>query len=223
MTAIGNASRHVPHRRKQAASAIAGGMVAVLGVAAIASSGGGAAGAATTYTTHASGRFLSGTIAGNNLDVLAGIEGESATNPHGGPRVVNKNSLKAELLDKAIEIPLQDGLQLPGLNVLHLGAVAQYAEANPTGKAIGAAGAVADNGGIGVGGTNGVPADATLALSGLGGKDLAALLNVKAIVGAISAHAQQAPGAHGAQRGTYEIAGLRLEIDLPFLADLLGP
>ena len=225
MTATGNASPRnlTSPRRGRTVSAVAGGLVAVLGTAAIASSGGGAAGAATTYTTHASGRFLSGTIAGTNLDAVAGIEGESATNPHGGPRVVNKNSLKAELLNGAIEIPLQNGLQLPGLDVLHLGAVAQYAEANPTGKAIGAAGAVADNGGIGLGGTNGVPADATLDLSGLGNGALAKVLNVKAVIGAISAHAQQAAGADGKQTGTYEIAGLRREIDLPFLADLLKP
>jgi hypothetical protein len=195
----------------------------VLGVAAIASSGGGAAGAATTYTTHSSGRFLSGTIAGNSLDIVAGIEGESATNPNGGPRVVNQNSLKAELLNNAIEIPLQDGLQLPGLNVLHLGAVAQYAEANPSGEAIGAAGAVADNGGIGLGGTHGVPANATVNLAGLGGKKLAKVLNVQATVGAISARAHQASGADGKQTGDYEIAGLRLELDLPLLADLLKP
>ncbi len=224
MTATGNALHRIsPNRRKQGVSAVAGGLVAVLGVAAIASSGGGAAGAATTYTTHASGRFLSGTIAGNNLDILAGIEGESATNPHGGPRVVNQNSLKAELLNKAIEIPLQNGLQLPGLNVLHLGAVAQYAEANPSGKAIGAAGAVANNGGIGLGGTHGVPADATLNLAGLGGRALADVLNVKAVIGAISARAHQASGGHGKQTGDYEIAGLRLELDLPLLADLLKP
>jgi hypothetical protein len=211
-------------RSRRAVSTVAGGLVAVLGVAAIASTGGGAAGASTTtYTTNASGRFLSGTIAGNSLDVIAGIDGESATNPHGGARVVHQNSLNAELLNGAIKIPLQKGLQLPGLNVLHLGAVAQYAEADPSGEAIGAAGAVANNGGIGVGGTKGVPSDATLDLSGLGNGPLAKVLNVKATVGAISAHAHQAAGADGKQTGQYEIAGLRLELDLPFLAQLLQP
>jgi hypothetical protein len=217
------ATSHRDSRSRQAASVVAGGLVAVLGVAAIASSGGGAAGASTSYTTHASGRYLSGTIGGNSLDTIAGIEGETATNPHGGSRVVHRNSLNAEVLDGATEVPLQNGLQLPGQGVLHLGAVAQYAEADPTGEAIGAAGAIADNGGIGVGGTKGAPSDATLDLSGLGGKNLASLLNLKATIGAISAHAHQASGGHGKQTGNYEIAGLRLELDLPKLADLLKP
>jgi len=81
---------------QQAVSAVAGGLDAVLGVAAIASSGGGAAGAATTYTTHASGRFLSGTNAGQQLDIVAGIEGETPRTRTAGA-VVNQNSLKAEL------------------------------------------------------------------------------------------------------------------------------
>jgi len=206
--------------RSRSARVVAATMAAGLTVGVIATSGGGGAGAATTYSTTATGRFLSGTIAGLNLDTVAGIEGESAANKY-GPTVTNKNSLVAEVLNKAIELPLQDGLQLPGLNILQLGAVSQYAQASPDGSALGASGAVDSNGGIGVGGSDGAPTGtATLDLSGLGGADLAKLLNVKATIGAISARAKQA-AAGGKQSGEYNIASADLELDVPIIANLL--
>jgi hypothetical protein len=208
--------------RSRAVRLVAGTMVAGLTIGAVATAGGGAAGAATTtYSTTASGRFLSGTIADKSLDSVAGLTGESAANKF-GPTVTKKNDLNLELLNNALTIPVQGGIQLPGFNLLKLGALSQYASASPTGAALGASGAVDSNGAIGAGGTSGAPTGtASLDLSGLGGAALASLLNVKATVGAISARAKQAAGADGKQTGTYDIASLDLELDVPVLANVL--
>lgn len=182
--------------------------------------------------SQATGRYLSGSIAGTNLDTIAGIEGESATNPADpGP---NKNSLNAELLNKAIQLPFKDGLQLPGLGAIELGAVSQYAAANGDGSALGASGTVDSNGGIGVGGSNGVPkGGATIDLAGLPGAKAVsdALGDLKLTIGAVSARATQVkngstqadPSAScvtkpynrvsdPSQAGQYEIAGLTIDL-----------
>jgi hypothetical protein len=177
-------------------------------------------GAATTPVSQSTGRFLTGTIGGTNLDTLAAIKGEAAQNDGSVAAVTNANSLNASVLNDAIKIPLADGLQLPGLDILQLGAVAQYAQALGTGAAHGASGAVDNQGGIGVGGANGVPSgNATLDLTGLGGGAVSdTLVGLKAEIGAISATAEQAAGVGGVQGGDYNIAGLKLHLNAPVLA-----
>ena len=178
---------------------------------------------ATSFTSFASARFLSGSIAGTSLDTIAGIQGESAVDSS-GVTVTNANSLDAELLDDAIKIPLANGLQLPGLDILKLGAASQYASARADGSAVATSGAVLSNGGIALGGTAGVPANATLDLSGLGGAALSGTLgNLKLTVGALSAQAQQESGMHGAQAGAYQIANLDLSLTSPLLSGILDP
>ena len=244
MTATGNPSHGTsrPSGRRQALSAVAGGLVAVLGVAAIASSGGGAAGAAEPLS-QATGRFLSGSVGGTSLDVVAGIEGEKASYPgNPGP---NQNSLNVELLNKAIELPFGDqGLQLPDPTngAVQLGAVAQYAKANQDGSALGASGAVDSNGGIGVGGSKGVPtggATIDLSSSPLLAPIAAQLANLKLTIGAVSARASQVaigetqkdPSANcvngpyhrvseNSQAGNYKIAGLGIDLTSPLLANI---
>jgi hypothetical protein len=215
---------------------------AALTAGAIATAGGGSAGAATPLS-HATGRFLSGNVGNQSLDVLAGINGESATNP--GDPGPNQNSLDAELLNNALKIPLgANGLQLPDptSGAIELGAVSQYAKANANGSALGASGAVDSNGGIGVGGSNGVPkGGATLDLSGSQALSAvtSALADLKLTIGAVTARAQQAaigktladPSAGCSngpysrvsdkdQAGSYDVASLTLDLNSPLLAQV---
>ncbi len=180
--------------------------------------------AAQSPVSQSRGRFLTGQIGGTSLDTIAAIQGEQAAN-YGGADVLHYNSLDASALDGAIKLPLTGALQLPGGNVLHLGAVNQIARASGDGSALGASGAVNNSGGVAVGGSNTVPpADASLDLSGLGGSSVASTLgNLKLTIGALSAIADQAGGTNGAQTGKYNIAGLSLDLTSPALANVTGP
>lgn len=220
-------------------SLVAAGTAAVVTAGAIASAGGGSAGASTPIS-QSTGRFLSGSIAGTSLDVLAGIGGERAAVPgNSGP---NTNSLNVELLNNAIQLPFQKGLQLPGLGAITLGAVSQYASAHGDGSGLGASGAVDSNGGIGVGGSGGIPTGgATIDLAGLTGAKAAtdALGDVKVTIGAVSARASQvASGKTQAdpnascvtgpysriggkdQAGSYNVAGLTIDLKSPLVAQV---
>ena len=116
-----------------------------------------AASAAPTPVSQATGRFLSGSIGGTDLDKLVAVKGENAANT-GGSAVTNQHSLNATLLNAQL-LNLPNGIQLPGGGVIKLGAVNQYAQANNTGGAHGASGAVTNSGAIGLGEQNGSPQD----------------------------------------------------------------
>jgi hypothetical protein len=185
---------------------------------AIAMMPGGGANASPTPVSQAAGRFLSGAIGGSDLDNLIAVKGESAMNT-GGPSVTHQHSLSASLLNHQL-LNLPDGLQLPGGGVLELGAVDQYARANPDGSAHGASGAVTNSGAVGLGGGSAPQSDATLDLAGASG--LASLLgDVKASVGALAATADQKSGKNGAQSGDYELASLELQLTSPALASAI--
>ncbi len=212
----------------------------VLTVAAIASAGGGSAGAAAPVSQSA-GRFLSGSVGGTSLDVVAGIEGESAEYP--ADPGANKNSLNVELLNSALTLPFgSSGLQLPDptSGAVQLGAVSQYAVAHKDGSALGASGAVDGNGGIGVAGSNGVPTGgATLDLgsSPLLSPIASAVADLKVTIGAVAARATQAAfdksvadksasctnGGYNRvsaddQTGEYNIAGLSVDLTSALLS-----
>lgn len=178
--------------------------------------------AATTPASQATGRFLIGTIGGTDLATLAAIQGEAAQSF--GTKVLRYNSLDASALNGAVQLPLTNVLQLPGGGVISLGAVGQYAEANPDGSALGASGAVGNSGGIGIGGQNGTPpSNATLNLAGLGGSSVASTLgNLQLSIGALAARAQQAAGLPGTQHGSYQIASLTLDLTAPQLGALIN-
>ncbi|MDQ2839066.1 MAG: choice-of-anchor G family protein [Actinomycetota bacterium] len=178
--------------------------------------------AATAPVSQATGRFLTGTIGGTDLATLAAVQGEAAQSF--GTKVLRYNSLDASALNGAVQLPLTNVLQLPGEGVISLGAVGQYADANPDGSALGASGAVGNSGGIGIGGQNGTPpSNATLNLAGLGGSAVANTLgNLQLSIGALAARAQQAAGLPGTQRGSYQIAGLTLDLTAPQLAALIN-
>jgi hypothetical protein len=164
--------------------------------------------------SQATGRFLSGSIGGTDLDNVIAVHGESAVNTGGAP-VTHQHSLSASLLSQQL-VNLPDGLQFPAGGVLELGGANQYANANPDGSANGASGAVTNSGAIGLGG-GASQSDATLDLAGA--SDLASLFgDVKATVGALAATAHQADGKDGAQSGSYELGSLDLELTSPALA-----
>src|SRR5882672_7463485 len=84
------------------------------------------ASAAPTPVSQATGRFLSGSIGGTDLDNLVAVKGEAAENT-GGDGVTNQHSLNATLLNTQL-LNLPNGLQLPGGGVIKLGAVNQFAQ-----------------------------------------------------------------------------------------------
>lgn len=173
------------------------------------------ASAAPTPVSQATGRFLSGSIGGTDLDKLVAVKGESAAN-NGGSAVTNQHSLNATLLNQQL-LNLPNGIQLPGGGVIKLGAVNQYAQANNSGSAHGASGAVTNSGAVGLGEQNGSPQDdASIDLTNT---PLAQLGGLKLTVGAIAATADQAAGKNGAQTGTYELANVKLQLSSPALGN----
>jgi hypothetical protein len=179
--------------------------------------------AAAPPASQSAGTFLSGNLAGTDLSTVAAIEGETAQST-GGRDVTRWNSLNVSALDGAVKLPLTNALALPGGNVVTLGAVQQYAQALANGGAHAASGAVSNSGGISVGGSDAPPANATIDLAGAGGASIAKTLgDVKLSTGALAARADQAAGAHGTQTGSYQIAGLALDLTAPALAALINP
>jgi len=172
------------------------------------------ASAAPTPVSQATGRFLSGSIGGTDLDKLVAVKGEAASNT-GGDAVTNQHSLNATLLNAQL-LNLPNGIQLPGGGVIKLGAVNQFAQASNTGGAHGASGAVTNSGAIGLGEEPGSPQnDASIDLTNT---PLAAIGALKVTAGAIAATAHQAEGKGGAQTGTYELANVKLQLSSPTLA-----
>jgi hypothetical protein len=172
------------------------------------------ASAAPTPVSQASGRFLSGTIGGSDLDNLVAVKGESASNT-GGSAETNQHSLNVKVLNTQL-LDLPNGISLPGGGIVKLGLVNQYAQANPTGSAHGASGAVTNSGAVRIGDEPGSPqTDASIDLTST---PVAQVGGLKLTVGAVAATADQADGANSAQTGSYELANLRLELNSPTLA-----
>ena len=196
-------------------TARAGGTVALLAVLAGAIGlGSGAAADAATPVSQARGQFLSGTIGGRDLSAIASIAGVDAQN-FGGSPVVRSNTLQASALN-SINLPLTGVLQLPGGNIVNLGAVGQFSRANGDGSASAASGAIGNSGGIGIGSApGGLPADATIVLPGPSGSPLG---SIRIEVGAVSASATQQAGTTPSQAGGYRIASLAIDLSSPALA-----
>ncbi|WP_188111765.1 choice-of-anchor G family protein [Aeromicrobium fastidiosum] len=176
-------------------------------------------GAATT-TSYSTGRFLSGSIGGTNLDALAQARGVTATNPgNAGP---NKNNLDLTLLS-AIPINVPGGINLDVAKLLGpsgaAGLVSQYASAESTKKAIGASGAISDSGAV-LTTSGGVPTDAKISLKGgplAGISDN--LASVDLGLGALSSNTTVDGGTPSR---SYNIAGLNLQLGVPLLGDLVS-
>ncbi|CAN5395772.1 hypothetical protein BH09ACT4_BH09ACT4_18180 [soil metagenome] len=177
--------------------------------------------AAVGDSSSARGQFLSGSLVGTDLATLAALQGADAVS-NGTADDLDTGSLSVAVL-QALQLEIAGGVQVP-LDGVDLGVLEQYAAANADGSALGASGAVANDGAIGVGPLppGGAPTAMTFDLSQL----LAGVVNVGAVtdlhleLGAVSA---QATG-NGvvAPTGDYEIAGLRLVIDSPAVSGIAG-
>jgi hypothetical protein len=170
--------------------------------------------------SYSTGRFLTGTIGGQNLDSLAQLRGVTAANP-GNPGA-NKNPLDVTALS-ALPINIPGGVNLDLPKFLSpsgaAGAINQYASAESTAKAVGASGAINDSGAA-VTTNGGVPADARLSLSG---GPLASinknLASVDLGVGALSSNTTVDKGN---PTRSYKIGGLNLQVGVPLIAGLVG-
>jgi hypothetical protein len=119
-------------------------------------------GSDSDYTTQSSSRFLSGTLAGTDLDTVAGVHGLDVTKPSTSSATVDPitapeitstptvatfgNPLNAGVLGDVLGLDLT-GLGL-GLPAGSAGAVNQYARATATGESAAASGLVNDSGGV---------------------------------------------------------------------------
>ncbi|MGQ0630010.1 MAG: choice-of-anchor G family protein [Sporichthyaceae bacterium] len=214
--------RPTHHRRRTASMrgtrVVAMAVTGSLGAAGLVLAAGSAA-ADATPNSQAEGRFLDGS--GNpNLDDVATLAPARAHND-GEPTITIRQGIDATVIN-SVRVPLGT-IDLLGENgILDLGAVNQIAIARPSGSSLGASGAVNNDGAIDTGGTSQFPANATLDLNTLL-PDTGVLDDLDLSVGALSAVATQASGAHGNQDSSYQIADLELRLDSTVLSGLLAP
>lgn len=229
MSASSHKSAKARHKRPTPNRARQGMAVTVTGVvsAGVVLGGASAAGAAAKPVSQGQGFFLSGTALGTDLDDLVKLKRATAVNDGSPATVSDLNPLSATLLN-SLDVPLGPVNLLKGNGLLTLGAVNQAAIARSNGSAIAASGAITNSGAIAVGGKNGVPAsNATLDLGGLLASNLGTslvggLADLDLEIGAIAASAKQAKGENGTQSGDYRIAQLKLKLQSPLLAGVLG-
>jgi hypothetical protein len=177
-----------------------------------------AASADEVAESYAKGQFLSGTVAGFDLDQVVSLGAAEASNDGTQNTQVEKDPLDADVLDGAYVVEEVDSPQVE-LDGVQIGPAAQYAEANNDGTSLGASGAIADDGAIGVGDhQNTPPANATLDLQALIGNEFASTLaDLKLELGAIAAQAQ---ADLDTASGDYQIADAVLTFSSPAIADL---
>ena len=177
------------------------------------------ASAADVPASYAEGQFLSGTLLGVDLDSVVSLGSAQASNDGTQGTQTSKDPLDAAVLEDAVVVDEAESPQVDLGGVLQIGPVAQYAEANSDGSALGASGAVADDGAIGVGSdTSTPPANATLDLAALLGPEFASTLaDLKLEIGAIAAQAQ---ANLNTASGDYQISDAVLTFTSPAIADL---
>lgn len=120
----------------------------------------------------------------------------------------------------AVVLDLGGGVNLFGsTGVITLGAVNQFAEANPDGSSRAASGAVSDQGAIGVGNASGFPSDASIDLGLLLDQvpaGSAAFSDLTVTAEELASTANQT--AAGIQTGTYQLGSLTVDGTSPLLA-----
>lgn len=209
---------------------VAGVAAVSLGATAIVAAGGGTAGAATV-NAQSVGRFLDGSAGGNPIQDLVDLKDARATAP-GTTSAQNPLDVKAF---NALDIPLSNAINIPTSPAVDAGVVNQVATANTNGRSLGAAGAVADDGGASLGDDNDGEPDAAkidLTDAAFGSVDIPGLGTAPAlpngaalggVTGAIHSVFSRAATAKGgeAQTPSSGIAGLTLTIGSPALANLL--
>ncbi|WP_309711719.1 choice-of-anchor G family protein [Pseudolysinimonas sp.] len=168
--------------------------------------------------SYAKGQFLSGTVAGFDLDQIVSLGAAEASNDGTQATQVEKDPLDADVLDGSYVIEEAESPQVE-LDGVQIGPAAQYAEANDDGTSLGASGAIADDGAIGFGDHQSTPpANATLDLQVLLGNEFASTLaDLKLELGALSALAR---ADLDTASGDYQIADAVLTFSSPAIADL---
>ena len=176
------------------------------------------ASAATVHTAYAQGQFLSGSIAGTNLNKLAALGPAAATNNGKQSTQVSRNPLTVSALGSTL-INQPNGARLNLGQIVNLGALSQYAQAGKDGTSMASSGAINNDGGIGVGQvgttTNG---SASVDLDSLLNASFAKVLsdlNLK-----VTAVAAQANAKLKTASGRYSLAGLTLNFTSPAIGGL---
>jgi hypothetical protein len=172
--------------------------------------------AQTAPGSYARGQFLSGVIAGLSLNDLIALQSAEARNTGSTTTVTNQDPLTLAIL-KNINLGAPAGIQLNLSDIIHAGALSQYAMAKSNGAAHGASGAVTNEGAIG---TGSAPVGGSLDV------DLEKLLGARfanvitALDLQVQAVAAQATGTTDAVSGSYSLANLNLSFTSPALASL---
>jgi hypothetical protein len=178
-----------------------------------------AASAEERPASYAKGQFLTGNLIGIDLDQIVSLGAAEASNNGSQSTQTAKDPLDAAVLEDAVVVQQTESPQIDLGGVLQIGPVAQYAQANNDGSSLGASGAIADDGAIGVGDhQNTPPANATLDLQALLGNEFASTLaDLKLELGAIAARAE---ADLDVASGDYQIADAVLTFSSPAIANL---
>ena len=176
-----------------------------------------AAPADTTVTgSYAEGNFLSGVVAGVDLDKLVALQSAVARNAGDTDVKTSADPLSVKVLD-SIALGSPTGVKLDLGDIVDAGALHQYAEARKTGAALGASGAVGNDGAIAVKGQGG---DLTLNLDRLVNAHFANVISALNLQ--VEAIAAQAKGDTQSVAGKYTLEGLKLNFTSPALANVGG-
>lgn len=168
--------------------------------------------------SYAKGQFLSGTILGTDLANVLSLGSVEARNNGTQDKQTSKDPLDASVI-QTVNLENPSGVQLGLGDFLDAGAINQYAEADKGGAALGASGAVGDDGAIGVGNVGSGPAgDLTLDLNKLLGSQFTSVLTDLKL--SLEAVAAQAVGTKTSASGDYTLAGATLTLNSPAIADL---
>jgi hypothetical protein len=169
--------------------------------------------------SYAKGQFLSGNLIGIDLDAIVSLGAAEASNNGSQSTQTAKDPLDAAVLEDAVVVEQAESPQVDLGGVLQIGPVAQYAQANNDGSSLGASGAIADDGAIGVGEHQSTPpANATLDLQALLGNEFASTLaDLKLELGALAARAE---ADLDVASGDYQIADAVLTFSSPAIANL---
>jgi hypothetical protein len=168
--------------------------------------------------SYAQGQFLSGTIAGSDLATVAALAAAQARNNGQQPLQTSKDPLNASVL-QTVNVQSPNGIQTDLGSFLDAGAVGQYAQADKNGQSMGSAGAVGNDGAIGVGAVgSGSSGNLSFDLNSLlQGQFSSAITDLKLKLDAVSA---QATANMDVAAGDYRIDGATLTFTSPAISGL---
>ena len=142
------------------------------GAFALAGAGSASAAPGDDHVSWAMAQFLSGSVLGADLNTVASVEPAEAWNDGDDPTMTEKDPLSVKAL-QAVEVGDGDSVQVNTAGV-QAGVLGQFASASADARSYAAAGAVLDDGGIGIGEDVALPgADATVSLGGILGSQFA--------------------------------------------------